>query len=136
MTLARLWTWDPIRHMERVFPELRTFFDEAAFAPAVDMYERPDALVVEVDLPGLAKDDLQVRVENGVLYVAGERKAPEGVARDQYYCRERWIGKFYRSIVLPDFVDAHGATAEFQNGVLRVTFPKKPEARPIEVKVQ
>lgn len=145
MTLVRwspltTWTWDPVREMERVLqsvlPELRTFFDETAFAPAIDMYERADALVIEADLPGLTKEDLQVRVENGVLYIAGERKAPEGVAQSRYHCQERWSGQFYRSITLPDFVDAHQATAEFQNGVLRVTFPKKPEARPIEVKVQ
>ncbi|MCS7313359.1 MAG: Hsp20/alpha crystallin family protein [Acidobacteria bacterium] len=134
------WIWDPIRDMERVlqsvFPEIRAFFDETAFAPAIDMYERAETLVIEVDLPGLTKEDLQVRVENGVLYIAGDRKALEGVAQDQYHCQERWSGKFYRSITLPDFVDPHQATAEFQNGVLRVTFPKKPEARPIEVKVQ
>lgn len=133
-------TWDPFREMERMvrsfFPELRSLTDTwTEFAPALDMYEKPEALCIEVDLPGLTKDEVQVRIENGVLYIQGERKAPQGVSHDRYYCHERWSGSFYRAVTLPDFVDTQAVTAEFQNGVLRIVLPKKPEARPIEVTI-
>ena len=105
----------------------------------VDVRETGDALLVQAELPGLTVDDVDVRVENGVLTISGEKKQElEQDSEDSgYRLVERCYGRFERSFRLPRSVDAEKVKAEFANAVLTVTFPKAEEAKPrrIEVKV-
>lgn len=104
------------------------------FAPAADMYETGDALVVEMELPGFSHDDVEVAVEEGALTVSGRREA-EASQEGDYHLRERAYGRFGRSFRLPTSVDADGATARFDDGVLRVELPKHEEARTRKIDV-
>lgn len=110
---------------------------QGAWAPAVDIYENDGELVVEAELPGLEKGDIKVNVEDGVLTLKGERKLSEETKEEDYHRVERAYGTFTRSFTLPDTVDAEKISAKHKDGVLRVSLPKKPEAKPkvVDVKV-
>ena len=99
----------------------------------MDLYETDDRYVLEMDLPGLQKKDIQIRVEDGVLTISGERHVD---MPDECLCQERWTGKFSRSITLPDAADAEHIQAEYKNGVLRLTIPKKESAKPVEIRIK
>lgn len=98
------------------------------FMPAVDLRHTDSGYSLEVDLPGLSKDDVDISVEDNVLTLSGERtwETPEG---EEYERHERWTGKFSRSFALPSQVDPEGVKAKFENGVLTIELPKAAEAR-------
>jgi HSP20 family protein len=102
----------------------------------VDIYENKDQIVLEAELPGMKRDDFELSVENNVITLRGERQFEKNDDSDNYHRVERSYGSFTRSFTLPQTVSADGATAEYRNGVLRVTLPKREEtkARRIEVK--
>ncbi len=106
-----------------------------AWMPSVDIYEDKDKLVLEADLPGINREDFDISVENNVITLRGERKFEKKVDGDNYHRVERTYGNFTRSFTLPQSVTADGATAEFENGILRVSLPKREEtkARKIEI---
>ena len=108
----------------------------ATFAPSVDIYENKDQIVLEAELPGMKQEDFDLSVENNVITLRGERKFEKTEESDNYHRVERSYGAFTRSFTLPQTVSAEGATAEYSNGVLRVTLPKREEtkARRIEIK--
>jgi HSP20 family protein len=105
--------------------------------PRVNMTETPEELTVECELPGVAKQDLELSVEGDALTIRGERKAPEDREEEKYHRRERGFGKFERTLELPAKVDVDKIQAKFANGVLRIVMPKHPESQPkkIDVKV-
>jgi HSP20 family protein len=138
--------WDPFRglasfqeQMNRLFEDsLRTREGESAlttWAPPVDIYETENELVLKVDLPDLNEKDLDIRVENNMLTIQGERKFEEKVSRDNYLRVERAYGSFSRSFPLPSTVYTDSIHAEYKNGVLTVQMPKRAEAKPKQVKV-
>ena len=106
-----------------------------AWMPSVDIFEDKDKLVLEADLPGMKREDFEISVENNVITLRGERKFEKQVDGDNYHRVERSYGSFTRSFTLPQTVTAEGATAEFQDGILRVSLPKREEtkARKIEI---
>src|SRR6266852_7162241 len=106
-----------------------------AWAPSVDIYETPNELVVKADLPDVDEKDIDVRVENNLLTVRGERKFDKSVAEDNYLRVERAYGTFSRSFSLPNTVNAEAIRAEYRNGVLTVNLPKREESKPRQVKV-
>jgi HSP20 family protein len=108
------------------------------WAPAVDMIDRKDEVVLRADLPGLEQKDIEVSVEQGILTIRGERKEEKEVKEQDYYASERWAGAFARSLALPPGVDVEKITATFKNGVLELHLPKTKEAkgRKIDIKVQ
>ena len=110
-------------------------FARGAWSPNVDIYEDSDKLIVEAELPGMARDDFEVNVENNILTLKGERKFEKKTEGDNYHRVERAYGSFTRQFTLPQSVTAEGATADFENGVLRVALPKREEtkARKIEI---
>jgi HSP20 family protein len=139
--------WDPFRslasfqeQMNRLFDgTLRTRDGESAlttWAPAVDIYETENELVIKVDLPDVNEKDLDIRVENNMLTIQGERKFEEKTSRDNYLRVERAYGSFSRSFSLPNTVDTDAIHAEYKNGVLTVQMPKRAEAKPKQVKVR
>jgi HSP20 family protein len=107
-----------------------------AWSPRVDIFENKDSLVLEAELPGMKREDFDLSFENNVLTLTGERKFEKKTDEDNYHRVERAYGSFTRSFTLPQTVTAEGATAEFQNGMLHVSLPKREEtkARKIEIK--
>ena len=112
--------------------------DESAlttWAPAVDIYETPNELVVKADLPDVNEKDIDIRVENNLLTIRGERKFEKSVSEDNYLRVERTYGAFSRSFSLPNTVNSEAIAAEYKNGVLTVNLPKREESKPRQVKV-
>jgi HSP20 family protein len=108
------------------------------WAPAIDMVDRKDELIVRADLPGLEQKDVEVTVEDRTLTIRGERKAEKEAKEEDYYACERWAGVFFRSLTLPPGVDAEKVRAAFRNGVLEIHLPKTKEAKAkrIDIKVE
>ena len=105
------------------------------WAPAVDIYETEHELVVKADLPDVDPKDLDIRVENNVLTIRGERKFEKKVNEDNYLRVERAYGSFARSFSLANTVNSEAIKADYQNGVLTLTVPKREEAKPKQIKV-
>lgn len=140
--------YDPFRELRGLHDEMNRLFSgvvpgnernefmRGAWSPNVDIYEDKDRLIVEAELPGMTRDDFELSVENNVLTLKGERKFEKKTEGDNYHRIERSYGAFTRQFTLPQTVTADGATADFENGVLRVALPKREEtkARKIEIK--
>jgi HSP20 family protein len=105
------------------------------WAPAVDIYETENELVVKADLPAVTEKDLDVRVENNMLTIRGERKFENKVEQEDYLRVERSYGTFSRSFSLPNTVNSEAIKADYKNGVLTITLPKRAESKPKQVKV-
>ena len=106
------------------------------WAPAVDIYETENELVLKADLPDVDLKDIDVRVENQTLTISGERKFEKSDTTKGYHRIERSYGTFVRSFSVPNTFDTETIAAEFKNGVLSVTLPKKEAAKPRQVKVE
>jgi HSP20 family protein len=106
-----------------------------SWAPAVDVYETENELVLKADLPGVDEKAIDVRVENNMLTVRGERQFETKVKEDNYLRVERTYGSFSRSFGLPNTVNTEAISAEYKNGVLTVQLPKRAESKPKQVKV-
>jgi HSP20 family protein len=140
MALVR---WEPMRELNALQGEMNrlfnSFFDEGTesrrWAPAVDLLEREDSLVLKADLPGLTDDDVQIELRDNVLTIAGERKAEHEDQQNGYYRVERSFGRFSRSLQLPEGVDADRISAQFTNGVLEVTIPKPEQRKPRRIEI-
>jgi HSP20 family protein len=137
--------WEPFRDLARLQDEVSRLFDDRVYrtsesigwTPSCDIYEDEEAVTLRFELAGVDPKDVEVRFENGVLTVKGERKLEKEEQRENYHRVERSYGTFTRSFSLPGSLDAERIKAETQHGVLSVTLPKKPEAKPraIQVKV-
>jgi HSP20 family protein len=110
----------------------------ASFTPRVNTREADDAYYIELDLPGIKKDDIEITTEDNVLTISGERKFKEEVKEEDYYKVESRYGKFSRSFTLPEDIDISGISAKSEDGVLEVVIPKKEDdskkLRKIEIK--
>ena len=107
------------------------------WTPSVDVLETKNELVIKADVPGLEMKDIEILLENGTLTIKGERKFEEHKEeKGGYHRTERSYGSFARYFTLPDTVDAERVKAEYKNGVLSVTLPKKELAKPRSIKVE
>ena len=138
---------DPFRlfpnRMERLFeePMLGTMMGNEewplkAWVPPCDIFETDKELVMKFELPEVKKEDVEVKLEQNVLTLHGERKFEEKTDRENYHRVERHYGEFMRSFSVPMYVDAARITAEFKDGVLTVMLPKNEEARPKQINVK
>lgn len=105
------------------------------FVPPVDVYEDEHNITVQAEVPGVNENDLDIRLENNVLTISGERKMEDEQREENFHRIERSYGRFVRSFALPTTVDAENVNAQFENGILRITIPKKEEARPKQIKI-
>jgi len=105
------------------------------WAPPVDIYETEQELVVKADLPDIDPKDLDIRVENNILTIRGERKFEKKTEENNYLRVERAYGAFSRSFSLASTVNTEAIKAEYKNGVLTLTIPKREEAKPKQIKV-
>jgi len=113
-------------------------WDEASlttWAPAVDIFETEQELVVKADLPDIKPEELDIRVENNLLTIRGERQFEKKVEEKNYLRVERTYGSFSRSFSLANTVKTEAIKAEYKNGVLTLTVPKREEAKPKQIKV-
>ena len=101
----------------------------------MDIYENGDNLVLKAELPGINPDDVEIRVEDNTLYLKGERKFEKEVKEQNYHRVERSYGTFTRTFSLPNSVDADKVAANYKDGVLTLTMPKKEEAKPKTIKI-
>ena len=106
-----------------------------SWAPAVDIYETEHELVVKADLPDVSPQDLDIQAENNILTIRGERKFENKVNEDNYLRVERTYGSFSRSFQLANSVKSEEIKADYQNGVLTLSIPKREEAKPKQIKV-
>jgi HSP20 family protein len=110
----------------------------AAFVPKVNTREGEDAYYVELDLPGIKKEDIEITTEDNILTISGERKMKEEVKEEDYYKVESSYGKFSRSFTLPEKIDVENIHAESKNGVLEVVIPKvkEEEKKPKKIEIK
>jgi HSP20 family protein len=140
--------WDPYRDLMTLQERMNRMFDESyrsrggeeslstrAWAPAVDIYETKEALVVKAELPEVKKDDIDVKIDNGILTIQGERKCEE-VKDEQVHRRECQYGFFSRSFSLPTTVDPNKINANYKDGVLTVSIPRKEETKPRQIEIR
>src|SRR6266436_3064189 len=106
-----------------------------SFAPPVDIYEDEHNITLKVDVPGVDEKDIDVRIENNTLTVHGERKIEKEEKEENYRRVERQYGSFTRTFNLPTTVDAEKVSANYDKGVLKISLPKKAEAKPKQIKV-
>jgi HSP20 family protein len=105
--------------------------------PPVDIFENDNhEIVLTAEIPGVRKEDLDIRVENNTLTIRGERKREQETTKENYHRVERLYGTFTRSFSLPSTVDNEKVNAEFKDGVLKVTLPAREEAKPRQIQVQ
>jgi HSP20 family protein len=137
MTLVR---WDPFRDLMAIQDRVQRLMNEDAtygsWVPPVDIFQDKDNLVLRAEVPGVDKDAIDVRVENGVLTLQGERKSDADVADENAFRRERIFGRFARSFTLPTTVDAGRISARYRDGVLEIVLPKAEAAKPKRVEIQ
>ncbi len=142
-TLTR---WEPFRGAASLQDQVNRLFGDVferageessltAWAPSVDIYETEHELVVKADLPEVDPKDLDIRVENNILTIRGERKFEKKVNEENYLRVERSYGSFARSFTLANTVNSEAIKADYQNGVLTLSIPKKEEAKPKQIKV-
>ncbi len=140
--------YDPFRELKSLQDEMNRLFMSSVprgfgeedlatggWSPRVDIFESESELVLEAELPGMQRDDFEVSIENNVITLRGERKFEKKDESDNYHRVERAYGSFTRSFSLPRSVSAEGTTADFKNGVLRVTLPKKEEAKARKIEI-
>jgi HSP20 family protein len=135
--------WRPFQDLLATQKEFNRLFKESfpglfgeqepstwTWAPPVDISETDNALVLKADLPGVDPKDVEIRVENGILYLKGERKFEKDEKKENYHRIERSYGTFTRSFALPNSIDTDHVTAEYKDGQLVLTMPKREEAKP------
>jgi HSP20 family protein len=139
--------WDPFREFTTLQDRMNRLFqdsftqgrDEAlstsSFAPAVDVYEDEHKITLKIEVPGIDEKDIDIRVENNVLTVTGERKFEKEEKEENYRRVERHYGSFTRSFTLPNTVNSENISADYDRGVLKVQLAKKAEAKPKQIKV-
>jgi len=138
--------WDPFRDLVTLRDKMNRLFEDAvrgeekdlitsSWAPAVDIYETENELVLAAEVPGVEEKDVEISVEDNTLSIRGERKFQKETKEENYHRIERSYGSFYRSFTLPSYVDQERIHAEHESGVLKVHMPKKPEVKPRKVKI-
>jgi HSP20 family protein len=140
--------WDPFREFSTLQDRMNRLFRESygpeardeslttsQFAPPVDVYEDEHNVVLKVEVPGIDEKDIDVRVENNVLTVHGERKVEKEEKEENFRRIERQYGSFTRTFTLPSTVDAEKIQADYDKGILKIVLPKKAEAKPKSIKV-
>jgi HSP20 family protein len=139
--------WDQSRGLTSLQDQVNRLFEDnltrdrsghadlATWAPPVDIYETENELVLKVDLPDLQDKDIDVRVENNMLTIRGERKFDKDVNEDNYLRVERAYGSFMRSFSLPNTVSSENIRAEYRDGVLTLHMAKLEESKPKQIKV-
>jgi HSP20 family protein len=137
--------WDRLREVVALQNRVNSLFRDlneadapvaaASFAPAVDIYEDAEKIVLKLEVPGIEEKDLDIRVENHTLTVKGERKFEAEEKEQNFHRIERRYGSFFRAFTLPTTVDTENVQASYNAGVLKLELAKKAEAQPRQIKI-
>lgn len=142
--------YDPFRELRSLQDEMNRLFSSSfsrsggggdeqmqsgSWTPSVDISENKDQLILEAELPGMKPENVEISVENNVLTIRGERRFEKKQDSENLHRVERSYGSFTRSFTLPPTVSAENASAEFENGVLRLTLAKREEAKPRRIRI-
>ena len=138
--------WEPMREMMTLREAMDRLFDDAftrplsmsgvSAAPAIDMYQTEDDVVVKATLPGLKAEDVDITITGETLTLRGEYKQEDERKDSNYHIRERRSGSFQRAILLPTDVKADKAKADFENGILTITMPIAEEVKPKSITIK
>lgn len=129
----KLMYWSPFRDMDKFFEES---WNDLAFSPKVDVYEKGDEVVVEMPITRIKEEDVDISIEDNVLTVSGESREKEEEEKKNYYRKEVREGSFSRSVLLPKGIKEDEAKARYDGGILKITIPKKEETRPNKKKIE
>ncbi len=141
--------WEPFRELASIQDRMNRLFNEqytgnmgseeslaaGSFVPPVDVYEDEHSFQLKMEVPGIEEKDIDIRLENNVLTVRGERKFEKEEKEDNYRRIERRYGTFTRSFTLPNTVNGEDVKADYVNGVLKIRLGKRAEAKPKQIKV-
>jgi HSP20 family protein len=144
--MSNLIRWEPAREMMTLREAMDRLFDDAFTrpfslregwsAPAIDMYQTDDEIIVKAALPGIKPEDVQINITGEVLHIKGDVKYEDEQKEKAWHMREQRWGAFERSVALPTDVEAGKAKAEFENGVLVITLPKAEEVKPKTISIK
>jgi len=146
--MSQLTRWEPFREFSPMEDRLNRFFRQSfnpvspeealtttSLAPPVDIYEDEHKIALKIEVPGIDEKDIDVRIEGNTLTVQGERKLEKEEKEENFRRVERCYGSFTRSFTLPGSVDPGQVSADYDKGVLKISLPKKAEAKPKQIKV-
>ena len=143
LTVSR---WEPLRdlvtmqnRLNRIFGDPMTYSNAegvGTWAPPVDVIEEQDRLVFRAEIPGVSKDDIDVKIENGTLVLRGEKKPVQENENDTVHRVERFYGSFTRSFTLPTNLDTDRIEARYKDGVLELESPKAEQAKPRKIAIK
>jgi HSP20 family protein len=140
-------TVDPFRELLNLQRGINQLFDNSVgqgssegvalntWTPTVDIYEDETSFMIKLELPEVNREDVKVNLHENTLSISGERRLENEDKRDGYHRVERSYGQFYRSFTLPPNVNPEGINAQFKDGMLRLSIPKKEEAKPKQIEV-
>ncbi|WP_028844947.1 Hsp20/alpha crystallin family protein [Thermodesulfovibrio thiophilus] len=142
--------WSPLKEIEEMRKEMDRLFEEflspirrkraatteGVISPNIDIFEKGNEVVIQVEIPGVEKEDIDLTITDDRLIIKGEVKKPEGISDDDYVLNERSFGPFSRTISLPMDVDKASVKANLKNGILEIVILRKEQARPKEIKIQ
>lgn len=142
--------WDPWRDLATIQEKMNQMFEDtftrghgreegltpAMWAPAVDIYETDDAVVLKAEVPGVEREQVGIEVKDGILTLRGERKFEKEAKEENYHRMERSYGTFVRSFSVPTSVDSEKISAKLRDGVLEVHLPKAEKAKPKQIRVE
>ena len=155
--MAEITRWDPFRDLVSIQDELNRLFGRTyggaepsrygtaeltragatgSWVPALDVFETPDTLVVQIELPGIEPSDVEVSVEDSTLTVSGSREFRQETEEQNYHRIERRYGAFSRSLRLPQTADAEKVDARFDKGILTIEVPKREETKPRRIEIK
>jgi len=140
--------WEPVRELANLHERMNRLFNDSfspvtsqeslsagSFVPPVDVYEDEQGIRLKMEVPGIDEKDIDVRLENNLLTVRGERKLESETKEENYHRIERRYGSFTRSFTLPNTVNPEEVKASYAKGVLTIALGKRAEARPKQIKV-
>ena len=144
--MTNLSRWDPFQDAMTLREAVNRLFEESfvpttttrngqSMVPALDLSENAESYMVEMAVPGLKADDLNITFENGVLTIAGEVKREEEQSERNFHRVERRFGRFSRSVTFPSTVQGDAIGANLEHGVLTLTLPKAEEVKPRKINI-
>lgn len=142
--------WSPLKELEEIRKEMDRLFEdflspvrrrrtvsaEGIISPNVDIFDRGGELVIQVEVPGTNRNDIDLTLTDDRLIIKGEIRRIEGVREEDYILNERSFGQFTRTINLPTDVDKSSVKANLKDGILEIVLNRKTEAKPREIKIQ
>lgn len=144
--MAEITIWRPFQELrkevDRLFQEFfgKSYFPERwegiEWVPSIDVSETEDEIIVKADIPGVKPEDIEINLVDNVLTIKGEKKREKEEKKENFYRVERYYGTFMRSIQIPSEVDVEKIKAQYKDGVLKVTLPKKPESKGKTIKIE